>query len=102
MSSLDRRRAPRHRTRFDTLCSGGHVEGAGVLDEISYSGARVCDASHRPDLGAKVTLYVFLQPVAPVELSGYVVRHTDTGFAMSLDPFDAELRRLVDDVSGIL
>ena len=94
---MDRRRAHRFKTKFDTLCSNGEQGGAGVLIDISYVGALLEEVSQLPDLGANVTLYVFVEPAAPVELSGHVARLTETGFAIHFDLFDDELRRLVDD-----
>jgi len=99
---MDRRRSPRFRARFDVLLSTGRQEGAGLLSEISYSGARLDETSFRPEPGTRVALYVFVQPVAPFELRGVVVRHTETGFAVDYDLFDAEIRRLVDDVAALI
>jgi hypothetical protein len=45
---------------------------------------------------------VFIQPVAPFELVGRVVRKTESGFAITLDLVDPEIRRLVDDVAAIV
>ncbi len=99
----DRRRTPRFRSRFDVLVSAGEREGAGVLAEISYGGARLDESSIQPPVGARVRLYVFMQPVSPFELSGVVSRHTDDGgFAVTFEPFDAEIRRLVDDVGALV
>ena len=99
---MDRRRSPRFRSRFDTLVSAGAREGAGVLAEISYSGARLDDCSEQPPVGTRVRLYVFVQPVSPFELEGLVVRHTESGFAITYELFDAEIRRLVDDVTALV
>lgn len=99
---MDPRRSPRFRTRFDTLVSFEGGEGAGVLVEISYAGARLEEIDALPPLGAKVTLYVFIQPVAPFELQGNVTRLADSGFSITWDLFDEEIRRLVDDVSAIV
>jgi hypothetical protein len=99
---VDRRRSPRFRTRFDVLISATSAEGAGQLDEISYAGARLENSSIRPPIGSKLTLYVFVQPVAPFELEGQVARHTETGFAVIYELFDPEIRRLVDDVAAIV
>ena len=85
---MDPRRSPRFRTRFDALIAADATQGAGELVEISY--------------GARVTLYVFVAPVAPFELTGRVVRHTDRGFAIDYDLFDPEIRRLVDDVAALV
>jgi hypothetical protein len=99
---MDRRRSPRFRSRFDTLVSAGAHEGAGVLTDISYSGARLEDTSLQPPVGTRVRLYVFVQPVAPFELEGVVSRHLEKGFAITYELFDAEIRRLVDDVTALV
>jgi hypothetical protein len=99
---MDPRRSPRFHTRFEALISAGREEGAGVLGEISYSGARLDDTSLRPPVGSRITLYVFVQPVAPFELTGQVARLTDNGFAVTYELFDPEIRRLVDDVSALV
>lgn len=100
--AMEKRKNLRFKTRFDTLVSMGASEGAGTLVDISYSGARLEDASIKPQLGASVRLYVFVQPVLPFELVGHVVRVTDEGFAMEYDVGDPEVRRLVDDVAAIV
>jgi len=99
---MERRRSPRHRAKFDALISGTAHEGAGTLVEISYCGARLAGSSFQPDVGSKVRLYVFVQPVAPFELEGFVVRHAEGGFTIDYDLFDESVRRLVDDVAGLL
>jgi hypothetical protein len=99
---MERRKDIRFRTRFDALISSGPAEGAGVLVDISYSGARLEESSLRPELGTSVRLYVFIQPVAPFELVGYVTRHTDSGFVILYEVADPDVRRLVDDVSAIV
>lgn len=98
---VDKRRSPRFVTRFDSLVSADQ-EGAGVLAEIGYAGARIDESSIRPEIGTKVTLYIFVQPVAPFELQGHVVRHTDNGFAITYELFDPAIRQLVDDVSAVV
>ena len=97
--SGDQRRSPRYSVRFDSLISSEGREGAGVLSDISYGGARLCEVSIVPPLGSKVTLYVFVQPVAPFEIQGHVIRVTESGFALALDP---EIQQLVDDVRAIV
>jgi hypothetical protein len=99
---MDQRGSQRFRTHFDALISSGREEGAGTLAEVSYSGARVESASTQPPIGARITLYVFVLPVSPFELTGQVARHTDSGFAVSYDLFDPEIRRLVDDVAALV
>jgi hypothetical protein len=99
---MERRRSPRFKARFDALCSSGAREGAGVLAEISYEGVRLEESSIRPEIGTRVVLYIFVRPVQPFELAGRVVRHTETGFALAIDPPSLEVRRLVDDVAALV
>jgi hypothetical protein len=99
---MERRKDIRFGTRFDALFSSGPAEGAGVLADLSYSGARLEEASLRPDLGTSVRLYVFVQPVAPFELVGRVTRHTESGFVTVYEVSDPDVRRLVDDVSALV
>jgi hypothetical protein len=99
---MDKRKDPRFRTRFDALYSLERAEGAGVLVDLSYTGARLENASIWPPLDTKVRLYVFIQPVSPFELVGHVVRLTESGFAIEYAVEDPEVRRLVDDVSAIV
>jgi hypothetical protein len=99
---MEKRKNPRFRTRFDALYSLGSEEGSGVLAEISYSSARLDEASQKPEPGTKVRLYVFVQPIQPFELAGHVVRHTGTGFAIDFDVSTPEIERLVDDVRAIV
>ena len=40
--------------------------------------------------------------MAPFELEGYVSRHTETGFAVTYELFDREIRRLVDDMTALV
>ncbi len=101
---MEKRKQPRFRTHFDALYSTGPAEGAGVLVDLSYSGARLENVSqlHLPAVGTDVRLYVFVQPVAPFEILGRVVRVTESGFAIAYEIDDPEVRRLVDDVSAIV
>ena len=48
-------RDPRIRTRFEALYSMGRCEGAGVLADISYSGAHVEDTSLVPEVGGAIS-----------------------------------------------
>jgi len=99
---MERRKSPRFKARFDALYSSGAREGAGVLAEISYAGVRLEETSIRPDLGTRVQLYIFVRPVLPFELVGEVVRHTEHGFAVVIDPPSLEVCRLVDDVAALV
>jgi len=99
---MDKRRSVRFKTRFDVAYSAGREEGTGVLTEISYAGARLEKTSLIPGAGTQVTLYVFIAPVDPFELKGHVTRVTESGFAVQYELFDAEIRRLVDDVNALV
>lgn len=99
---MNRRRNPRFRTRFDALCSAGEREGAGILADLSRSGARLEGASHCPEPGTKVRLYVFIVPVSPFEISGEVVRSAGGSFAIRFTELDPAIGRLVDDVAALV
>jgi hypothetical protein len=99
---MDKRRSPRFRTRFDALISVGREEGSGALVEISYAGARLEQTSLQPPIGTRITLFVFVAPVAPFELTGHVIRLTENGFAITYELFDPEIQHLVDDVSALV
>ena len=97
------RRDLRVQVAFDALYSHGRREGAGILVNFSYSGALIEDASLPPDVGTTVRVYIFVQPVAPFELVGEVVRHSgDQSFALEFKDLSPELRALVDDAAAIV
>jgi hypothetical protein len=99
---MEKRKQMRFTTRFDALYSTGPAEGVGTLMDLSYSGALLEGVSQLPEVGTEVRLFVFVQPVAPFELVGHVVRCTDSGFAIEYDVDDPEVRSLVDDVSALV
>jgi hypothetical protein len=99
---VNRRTHPRFQTKFDVLCSAGESEGSGILVNISRSGARLDTANVLPELGTKVRLYIFIQPVCPFELSGEVVRCEGTTLAIRYSNLDPEVGRLVDDVAALV
>ena len=86
------------------------VEGVGLLVNISYSGARIEDISTRPpEIGTPIVLCVYLEPplgsgeVTPFELTGHVIQHSSTGFAIEYEHnFDPWARRMVDDAAAII
>jgi hypothetical protein len=98
----NRRRSGRIQTRFESLYSAGRYEGTGVLADVSYTGAMIEGASLKPEIGKPMRLYVFVQPVAPFELVGTVVRHTENGFAIEYPTLSDEVRRFVDDAAAIV
>lgn len=100
--SWNRRREGRIPTRFEALYSTGRLEGAGVLLDISYSGALFGETSLEAEIGKTIRAYVFVQPVNPIELAGEVVRVTEDGFAIRYELSDPEVRRLVDDAAAVV
>jgi hypothetical protein len=100
--TADKRRTGRVRARFDALYSAGRQEGAGVLADISYGGARIENSSIRPEIGTAVRVYVFIQPVSPFELVGTVVRHSDSGFAIEYKDLEPDVRQLVHEAAAIM
>jgi hypothetical protein len=102
MQNENRRSQGRVQTRFESLYSAGRTEGTGMLADISYSGALIEGTSSRPEIGNPMRLFVFIQPVSPVELVGEVVRHTEHGFAMEFTKLSDELKRFVDDVGAVV
>ena len=99
---MERRKNPRFRTKFDVLCSVGDTEGAGTLVNISRSGAHLESANTCPEIGTKVRLYIFIQPVCPFELSGEVARVDGETFSIRYSNLDPEVGRLVDDVAALV
>ncbi len=102
-------RASRVPIRLDTFYSYDRVEGAGVLENISYSGALIEASPKRPEIGTPIILYICLHPPAafaahsPFELVGRVVRHSPSGFAVQYaEGVDLALRRMVDDAAALL
>ena len=96
--------------RLEAYCSFGRFEVVGVLTNISYSGALIEDTSMQPEIGTRIVLYVYLKPLSafeavttPFELTGHVVRHSSTGFAIEYkDNLDRDVRRMVDDAAAIV
>ncbi len=89
--------------------SFGRVERVGVLADISYSGALIKDTSMQPEIGTRIVLYVYLKPrsafeaAIPFKLTGHVVRHSSTGYAIEYkDNLDPDVRRMLDDAAAIV
>ena len=99
----NRRRDRCVQVAFDALYSHGQREGAGKLVDFSHSGALIEDASPLPDVGMTVRVYIFVQPIAPFEIVGEVVRHSgDQSFALEFKVLSPEVRALVDDAAAIV
>ncbi len=90
--------------------SFGRVDGSGVLADVSYSGALIEGISTRPpEIGAPIALCVYLisprgfEEVTPFELTGHVVRHSSTGFAVEYeDNHDPDVRRMLSTAAAIM
>lgn len=97
MSGSGRRRGTRIKTRFKSLYSADDQEGAAVLAEISYSGARLERTGFQPSVGTRVCVYVWLPRQAePFELAGKVVRQMDDGFAIEYEKPGQDICHMVD------
>jgi hypothetical protein len=101
-------RANRVPIRLETYYSYERVEGAGVVANISYSGALIEKTPKQPKVGTPIILYIRLHPPtafeaqSPFELVGRVVRHSPAGFAVQYaEGVDLSLRRMVDDAAAI-
>jgi hypothetical protein len=102
-------RANRVPIRFETYYAYGWVEGAGVVTNISYSGALIEGTPMQPDVGTPVVLHVCLHPpsafdvASPFELVGHVARHSPSGFAVKYGGgVDQAVRRVVDNAAAIV
>jgi len=108
-ATANRRRNNRIPLPLEVHYSFGRAEGAGVLANISYSGALIEDTAMRPEIGTSIIFFVYLKPPSafeaetPFELSGHVVRHSSTGFAIEYeDIVDPDVRRMVDDAAAVV
>jgi hypothetical protein len=108
-ATTNRRRDNRIPMPLEVHFSFSRVEGFGKLADISYSGALIEDTAMRPKIGTPIVLYVYLKPpsaveaATPFELSGHVVRHSSTGFAVEYeDNLNRDVRRMVDDAAAIV
>ena len=95
---MDRRNSGRSRARLDVLVQFEDHESAGMLGDISHSGALVEDCTLLPPVGAAVRLYLFPPVGRAFSLEGTVSRHAEAGFALSYALHDVGLRSLVDVV----
>ena len=96
----ERRTASRKKVSLAVLCRSEDQRGAGQMVNASLSGALLEPASIQPDHGAAVTI-LFTTPGArrSSELSGTVVRHTETGFAIQFLAANDSLRELVAEAA---
>jgi len=102
-------RAKRVQIRLETYYAYGWVEGAGVLANISYSGALIEGTPAQPDVGTPIVLHICLHPpsvfevASPFEILGHVARHSPSGFAVKYgNGVDQALRRMVDNAAAVV
>ena len=105
----NKRRGYRIAIRLEVYDSEDLVEVVGELTNISYSGALIEGTSMQPEISTHIVLYLFLKPpgafkaVSPFKLTGHVIRHSSTGFAIEFDEkFDPYVRRMLDDAIAIV
>jgi len=98
--SVEKRRASRVRTRFETPYSAGREEGTGILANISCSGALLTETSLQPRIGSQVRVYVLLSE--PFGVVGKVIRHVEYGFAIEYAAVSPKLSHLIDDATAIV
>ena len=105
----ERRRGYRISIRLEVTGTSGRFEVVGVLTNISYSGALIEETSMQPEIRTSCVLHVYLKPpdafkvASPFELTGRIIRHSSTGFAIEFtDRSDPDVRRMVDDAAAIL
>ncbi len=105
----EQRRGFRISIRLEVIGTSGRFEVVGVLTNISYSGALIEETSMQPEIRTHCVLHVYLKPpdafkvASPFELTGRIIRHSSTGFAIEFtDRFDPDVRRFVDDAAAIL
>ncbi len=89
--------------------SFGRVERVDVLADVSCSGVLIEDISTRPEIGTPIALCVYvisphgIEDVTPFKLTGHVVRHSSTGFAIEYeDNHDPDVRRMLDTAAEIV
>ena len=107
-AKTDKRRGFRVSIRLEVIGTSGRLEVDGVLANISYTGALIEETSMQPEILTSCVLHVHLKPrdafrvVSPFELTGRIIRHSSTGFAIEFtDRFDPDVRRMVDDAAAI-
>jgi hypothetical protein len=108
-AATDKRRDDRIAIRLKAYGSFGRCEVIGTLTNISYSGALIEGTSIQPAIGTSIVLQVYLKPpsafeaATSFELTGHIVRHSPTGFAIAYeDNHDPDLRRMVDDAAAVV
>ncbi len=98
----ERRDSQRAVAHFKCLCSGFGGTGSGVLTNISGSGAQIEETSFVPVRGELVGLSLDLPLPGASLLIGWVIRHSESGFAIEFDESDAKTQRLAREIAAIV
>jgi len=94
----ERRRGSRIRTAFEVLNAHPPLEGIARLRDLSTHGACIEDTSARPEIGKTVQLSVRVSEREPPRvLTGKVVRHTESGFAVEFDKPEPHFDSLIGE-----
>ncbi len=94
--ALESRKRPRVRVRFRAEFSGRRVQGQGLVENISSTGALIEKSSHLLTTGSEVMLrFSFFPGASPVEISAQVVRETENGFAVRFEKMDPRTRNVL-------
>ena len=92
----DRRRARRKKSNLAVFCESALEHGVAHMVNVSLLGALLEPASIRPAQDDVVKVLLSSTPVSrPIQVSGTVVRHTETGFAIEFLTTDGVVRQLV-------
>ena len=94
----ERRVAPRRAVQLPVLCQTGIENHPAEIVNISLSGVLLSCPTARPAIGTRVTIW-WKPPHAQgaYELSGTVVRHAESGFAVRFQTATEELLSLLGD-----
>jgi hypothetical protein len=94
----ERRRDVRIKTAFEVVDAIPAIEGIATLSDISAGGACLQGTSARPAVGRTVQLTIPMSDRRPpLLLVGTVVRHAETGFAVTFDKPSPQLAELMWD-----
>ena len=87
----ERRDAPRLPGR---VCfSAGRLEGSGLIEDLSLSGAHVAQVDSCPELGTRVRLFFATdESETPRHATGKVIRRDDSSFALRFDVVEPSLQ----------
>ncbi len=90
----ERRDAPRFPGRVHF--SAGRMDGTGLIEDLSLSGANIAEADCCPKLGSRVRLsFATGESQSPLYASGKVIRRRPSGFALRFEAVERGLQSLL-------